>query len=367
MKLIKKFFRNKEIYSRIAIILLCIVDGLAILILHREVTPWGNYLCITAIAIFFLWSIRWIVFHGNPFWTRSKLITRLMANAIAPSWWGVFYLLVFVIHLGWLTDGSLNLFFVSSYITSEVVFSIIVAALGIVVLGEFFPEARAEKKNVENKIFVSGISALGSVPPSYDFEKFSIIPLVKILQETERKNEKCKMLILLSNYYTAADKVINNKTLEQRLDVVKRTIQLGDPSLTDEEFDKWTIEEKLRKLIKEVAIHVFSESKDWINGNLEIEFTDPCDYDAYPDCFKLLSKDTNNLDNSSNTEICFNLTPGTASISSIVTLLSIDSKRKLYYYSQDGSIFDNPIRPVDKTKVPLENLLSQALETLRKS
>lgn len=365
MKTLNKFFNNKEVYSRLAIILLCILDCIAVLIMHNVEGPWVTCLYVTIIAIFLLWVIRWGIFHGNPFWTRSKLVTRLMANAIAPSWWGVFYLLVFIIHLGWLTDGSLNLFITNNR-TSEVLSSVIVAALGLVVLGEFFPEAKAEKRSVDTKIFVSGISALGSVPPSFDFEKFSMTPIVKILQETKREGEKCKLLILLSDYYTA-NKLINNKTLEERLDIVKQTIRLADMNLTDEEYNKWSVEEKLTKLIKEVAIHNFSKSEDWINCYLEIEFTKPCNYDDYPTCFNTLSKVTKELDFANNTELCFNLTPGTAPISSIVTLLSIDSKRKLYYYSQDSSIQENQIKPVDKTKVPLENLLSQALETLKEA
>lgn len=357
-------FKNKSIYSTIVLFLIIAGDCLSILYLHKGINPWGAYLWAITTSIFVVWIIRWFSFLGNPFWVRSKILTRLMANAIVPSWLGAFYLLMFIIHIGWLTDGSLNLFLKSNNKTYEVITSLVIAIVGIIVLIEFFPEARAKKTKIKNKIFVSGISALGFVPSSFD-DKFSITPIVKILQETERKSEKCNLLILLSDYYTA-DKEINNKTLEQRLDIVKQTIQLGDPSVTSNEFNKLSINKKLKKLINEVAKHNFPDSKDWIENNLTIQFTNPCDYDDYPKCFKTLSKEVKKLD-TNDTEICFNLTPGTAPISSIVTLLSIDSKRKLYYYSQDEASKEKPIKPVDKTKVPLENLLSQALETLKEN
>lgn len=314
-------------------------------------------------AIVLLWLLRWYIFRGNPFQVRSKILTRLMANAISPSWMGAIYLLLFIIHIGWLTNETLNLFFISSFDVNDTIATLIVSIVGIISLIEFFPEGKVEKdKGEKAKVFVSGISALISPPPSYDFERFNLTPLVKILQETEKDKEKCTILILLSDFFTA-DKVINNKNLKERLAVIKQTIELSGRTVSVEEFMNWPIETKLAELIKEVAKHKFPESKDWIERNLTIQFTKACDYDDFPACFKLLSKEIRRYD-TRDKEICFNLTPGTASISSIVTLLSIDANRKLYYYSQDDAKKPNPIKPVDKTKVPLENLLSQALETL---
>ena len=151
--------------------------------------------------------------------------------------------------------------------------------------------------------------------------------------------------------------------LEERLEVVRKTIELSGRVVPTDEFEKWSIEEKLTELIKEVAKHKFPESKKWIDENLRIHFTKDCNYDKFPDCFKLLSEEIKKYD-TKDKELCFNLTPGTAPISSIVTLLSIDANRKLYYYSQDEEVQSHPIISVEKAEVPLENLLSQALETL---
>ena len=61
----------------------------------------------------------------------------------------------------------------------------------------------------------------------------------------------------------------------------------------------------------------------------------------------------------------------------VMTLLAIDGDRELYYYSQEEmpagmTCFDKLafkeklLRPVDKNKIPLYNLLSQALDKFEK-
>ena len=65
--------------------------------------------------------------------------------------------------------------------------------------------------------------------------------------------------------------------------------------------------------------------------------------------------------------------PGTGIIGSLMTLMAIDGDRYLYYYSQEPmptlnsdeekrTFRERQVLPVDKSKVPLQALLSQALE-----
>ena len=69
-------------------------------------------------------------------------------------------------------------------------------------------------------------------------------------------------------------------------------------------------------------------------------------------------------DNDSNV-LFFNLTPGTGVVGSLMTLMAIDGDRSLYYFSQDSRLQeDKRLKVVDKSQIPLKNLLSQALETL---
>lgn len=49
-----------------------------------------------------------------------------------------------------------------------------------------------------------------------------------------------------------------------------------------------------------------------------------------------------------------------------MTLLAIDGDRKLYYHEQGSKATDiaKRIKQVDKSKLPIQNLLSEALEKL---
>ena len=64
-------------------------------------------------------------------------------------------------------------------------------------------------------------------------------------------------------------------------------------------------------------------------------------------------------------KLVFNLTPGTTVVSALMTILAIDSQRTLFYYRQ-GDVPPNTKRliEVNKSNIPLRNLLSQALESL---
>ena len=59
------------------------------------------------------------------------------------------------------------------------------------------------------------------------------------------------------------------------------------------------------------------------------------------------------------------MTPGTATMSSVMSLIAIDGDRRLFYYSQDKKLpIELRLKEVYKKEIPLENLLSQALENV---
>ena len=56
---------------------------------------------------------------------------------------------------------------------------------------------------------------------------------------------------------------------------------------------------------------------------------------------------------------------GTVTMSSVMTLIAVDGDRDLYYYSQDTNQSEClRMKKVNKSMIPLENLLSQALENI---
>lgn len=360
---VKQLLDNRNTYSWAALFILLLCETFAFCGIHCSWCIWGPWTLLASLLVIAIGIVGNILKH--TFNLRSVILTKLLANTISPQPLGTIYLLLFVIHIGWLTNAVMNLFMPDDIV--DVAISVGICIFGLIILICFFPDGKVEKnKGNKFKVFVSGISGLNSVPPSLDFDKYNVRPLVRILEETNMTGDDCEFLILLSDFYTKAKKQEpdeEKKELQRRWDVIRDTVKLAVPDLNEDEFSKLTIEEKLERLIIETAKNEFRE-REISFKKLKIHFTAPCNYEDFPTCFRLLSNEIREYD-TRDKEICFNLTPGPASISSIVTLLSIDADRKLYYYSQDDSKRNKPIELVDKTKVPLENLLSQAIDTLK--
>lgn len=335
-----------------------------------------------------------------PFWPDKQTFTKLMANAIAPSWLGAGYLLFFVVHIGWLTDGSFIFFQSDNRHLFQNSISLITSILGGLKLISFFPEGKLNKENASQVVFVSGISKLSSERAMLDdkemkvFSLYNVKPLVSMFNlcfktKMIKSDGVLKLLILSSEVHyqtdffkdslvelpTAktgpddykglfdADSVIEDVSIINREGKVRKStcllLSLTDDSkeLGDEELAA-TTEEGLRKIIRSTAIHNYPKMKDYFN-QLKIEFTSPCDYDNFEQCFEVLSNAIKKEDKSKDVRLYFNLTPGTGIVGSLMTLFSLDKYRNLYFYAQNSS---KEIVSVDKSKVPLENLLSQALE-----
>ena len=382
-------FKNRNTYSSIVLILVLVSEAIVITGLKyqiQEMTIWP--LAILA-PIFMLVLIGW--FYGKyEFWPQSTIFTKLMANAIAPSWWGAFYLLFFVIHIGWLTNGSFDLFKSSNLDTKDVVVLLIVGSIGLFILICFFPDGKIDKRKAKKVVLISGISKL---QPTIPFEKLNLSPLVSILDLTFKKNDEgkteidfsdiSKMLILNSNIHEDnafalpkveiditknheySDKVNLLKDLfptgeifyNEKTEPIRMIVKLGDSCYKT---PIKTVEEKLRRSIKDAALLIYPEESERIES-LKIEFTNYCDYDNFEQCFDTLQDAIKKEDNNEQ-RLFFNLTPGTGIVGSLMTLFSIDKDRELFFYAQMTSKL---LKPVHKSRLPLENLLSQALEKIK--
>ncbi len=338
---------------------------------------------LTFIAILVAYCCNNIIFLPN-----KKIFTKLMSNAIAPNWLGAFYLLLFVVHIGWLTDGSLNYFQTSNDNLMPVTVSLLTGLLGMTVLICFFPEGKPNKEDAKHIVFVSGISLLAKdkqkiVLSKKEYTKVSLYNvggLVKIFslcfdkKKVESTNVS-KLLILNSNAHYQADYfkdlvveicVKKNQQhkwehfLENGLKVDYQTIDSGNEDsvviyvIID---NSASVEDNLRTIIKIRGLQDFPNEEEFFT-NLQIDFTLPCDYDDFEQCFRELNDSIKKEDNKEQL-LYFNLTPGTGIVGSLMTLFSLDKYRELYFYAQYSS---KELVPVDKSKVPLENLLSQALE-----
>lgn len=110
----------------------------------------------------------------------------------------------------------------------------------------------------------------------------------------------------------------------------------------------------------------FPDKKEEIEA-LDICFTTPCDYDLFEECYTVLDEAVRHEDEP-NAQLCFNLTPGTGIVGSLMTLFSIDADRLLFYYAQFTSDYRSNherVQEAKKEKIHLESLLSQALQKLK--
>jgi len=381
-------FKKRDSYSSIVLLLVLVAEIIVIIGLKTQIYDLVCWSLVVTVPIILLIVIG--KFYGKfEFWPQSTIFTKLMANAIAPSWLGAFYLLFFIIHLGWLTDGSLNLYKSGIKDTYDVIISLIAGLIGLFVLICFFPEGKSNKDNAKKVVLISGISKLQSTIP---FDKLNLTPLVSILDLAFKRNDEgktvidfsdiSKLLILNSNIhenntFTLPKVVIditNNHEYGDKVDLLKGLFPTSEINYNDkgepimivqlgESRNKTsinTVEGRLRRSIKDAALLIYPEESERIES-LKIEFTNYCDYDNFEQCFDTLQDAIKNEDNNDQ-RLFFNLTPGTGIVGSLMTLFSIDKDRELFFYAQMTSKL---LKPVDKTKLPLENLLSQALEKIQ--
>mgnify|MGYP002621946934 CR=1 FL=1 len=393
-----KLLHRRDTYSTLAFLLVLIAEVYIIYGLKNMSLDFAIPAVFVGLIVF-LAAIGRLYGH-HEFWPQSTIFTKLMANAIAPSRLGAFYLLFFIIHLGWITDGSLNLFKSDNYDTNDVLISVYTGCIGLFFLICFFPEGKVDKSKAKRVVLVSGISKLNIKKETYkgddiDVEVgiislFNLVPLVRffnlIFYSKQIGVQDVKKLLILSsdvhysrNFFANAaiditwfiehgktqNPLFNKDRIREYTDGNGHTtyayyvVSPPNKDLSFEDSHKET-DNLLRTIIKIAALQEFPDQEDFIN-HLQIEFTSSCNYDDFEQCFQNLDVAIKKEDNNQQL-LYFNLTPGTGIVGSLMTLFSIDKDRELYFYAQNSS---KELLAVDKSKLPLENLLSQALDKIK--
>ena len=309
--------------------------------------------------VFILYFISIAV--GLRFSMRSAIVSKLLANAIAPTTLGTLYLLAFVIHVGWLTNVILGFYTENGRDFLPVAFAALICVLGLIALVIFFPAGK-ESKIDPKTVYISGISEIKK-PFDGNYSKLNLRPLVRILQN-EKSFANCELLILRSDY----NKISDDKLSEIIRNVLAFVIDTENSSqdVIDDKVNRLLegkdIKKQLETLVKEVARREFPERTDI--DDLIIEWTNvPCDYNDFKSCYDALDEKVKIMDDIRHRLICC-VSPGTAMVGAVLTLLSIDGDRELYYYSQDNNLPDcERMKYINKNDIPLQNLLSQALES----
>ncbi len=377
-KCVADYLSNRNSFSSVAWILLIIGELFALLCIRGNAYLWGEWtvygILTVGVLIFALWVIGQKFNH--EFKIRSIILTRLLANAIAPQRIGTIYLLLFVIHIGWLTNATMSLFMESDI--GKVIATIIVCIIGTIVLIAFFPNGKGKNTGPLNRIVISGISKLF---PFNEYKKFNLLPFVRIFQKVKAN----KIVVVLSDILIKEgylSPIIYVTEEQKKDDPIKFATFSEDPSIEKMRGmhinqlgsikgitrDMEIIKKDLKQVLKNAARVEFYNDKDILEtiDACEIVFTDfIADYNNYQTSFVNINELVQTLDTPNN-KLFFNLTPGTVTMSSVMTLIAVDGDRSLYYYSQDDKIpVELKLEKVNKNQIPLENLLSQALENVK--
>ena len=373
---------NSKTYSVIVLLVLIVGEVSGILGQQLECDFWFVPIIVSVVLSFLLAIVAWKHKHLRP---NSGILANLVSSTISPSWLGIAFLIVFISHFTWWMDVVIEFFKPVSDERGSWCLLFFISSCGLIITGWFFPEGGLiPKDNKTRVVFFSGISLVpsGANGRKVEYSKFNIIPIVRMLQTVfdengQFKGKPCKLVILNSD----AKENLNVGNSDYEYPVLTGILTGPNPvgssgfwkkdaehlSIKKTSDDRTTLrEEKLRNIIKDAALIEFPDKKEEIEA-LDICFTTPCDYDLFEECYTVLDEAVRHEDEP-NAQLCFNLTPGTGIVGSLMTLFSIDADRLLFYYAQFTSDYRSNherVQEAKKEKIHLESLLSQALQKLK--
>lgn len=340
---------TKKPYSWTALTLVLVAEVLMLIFLRIRLSVLVG-LVLLLLLLLFIRKLR-----GLTFSVRST-VSKLLANAISPTRLGTSFLLAFVIHIGWLGNAVHGLFSGTDAEFSHTLFSTIVCVVGLSALVLFFPDGKEEKNGDAKETILSAMSLI-SVPRSGQYSDLNLRPLVRVLEG--RKIDNCELLILRSDYNGISDEDLSKSITGVMEFLFEHNKE--DKDLASALLDGKTVVEQMEALIKKVAQIEFPGREEEI-ARLSIEWTDPCNYNVFKSCHDALIHKIEEKDDYNHRLICY-VSPGTALVGALITLMAIDGDRELYYYSQEKNVDDSKrLMRVNKNDIPLKNLLSQALE-----
>ena len=373
---------NSKTYSVIVLLVLIVGEVSGILGQQLECDFWFVPIIVSVVLSFLLAIVAWKHKHLRP---NSGILANLVSSTISPSWLGIAFLIVFISHFTWWMDVVIEFFKPVSDERYSWYLLFFISSCGLIITGWFFPEGGLiPKDNKTRVVFFSGISLVpsGANGRKVEYSKFNIIPIVRMLQTVfdengQFKGKPSKLVILNSD----AKENLNVGNSDYEYPVLTGILTGPNPvgssgfwkkdaehlSIKKTSDDRTTLrEEKLRNIIKDAALIEFPDKKKEIEA-LDICFTTPCDYDLFEECYTVLDEAVRHEDEP-NAQLCFNLTPGTGIVGSLMTLFSIDADRLLFYYAQFTSDYRSNherVQEAKKEKIHLESLLSQALQKLK--
>ena len=307
---------------------------------HKE-----NILIYLMVAIIgFLLVLLPLLIHRKSFRFRRDTMTKLLASVIRSRTLHIIYLCLFILHISCLGSVTHSFLIEDNELLDGIV--MIIITMGCAVLIITFPNPKRKEKN-ENKVFISGISKFSFKKEV--IEEFQLYPIIReffVIKSKIALKEGDKMHIILS-------KDINLNYIEQRISEIQTPKFLKSiKGYNSQESVDWFIQEiskielnndnfykTITNFIKLHAKYTYYDNKEFLKliDNLEITYSPPANYNNFKECFDITRTILEEYEKAGY-DVIINSSPGTATLTSALTILSMASNRQLLYYSQDETI-----------------------------
>jgi hypothetical protein len=272
--------------------------------------------------------------------------------------------------------------------TDILVFIIILT--GGVLLIYTFPDTLKKELN-KPKVFISGISifTFKNTEGKSTIEQSQLYPLVRAFHVTSNANIELKERDILHILLTSS--IDRDFILKRKEEIEKITKFVRDDENNSEESEsvQWFNEEIKRiskdpeedvkknidKFIKTLAKYAFYDNGALLSviDKLDIRYSKAIDYNNFKDCYDTANSVLEHYSNKRSDQkhdikpydIVINCTPGTVTLSSALSILSMADNRRLIYYNQNKEIpISNRMMEIAENKLEFKELIEQVAEDL---
>jgi hypothetical protein len=378
MKKVKRIFKSIRFW---ALLLLISSEVSSIIFLRHHLCKcfctWETALLIPSVIL-----VVFLVWNRTGFSIQQKTVAKLLASAIQPRHSTIVYLFLFILHITCLGNAVYN--FSTGNVKETDIFVFIIILAGGILLIYTFPDA-PKKGTDKKKVFISGISNI-SFPPDYEensptkgqyfIEKSNLYPFVRAFQVTYKTNIELKEGDILHVLLTNREFI---SKLKNNINKVQKFIKDKKSSNSDESVQWFNdeikrisnepeedIKKNIDKYVKTLAKYTFYDKETLLSviDKLDIRYSKAIDYDNFKDCYDTANSVLEDYPNEEY-DIVINCTPGTATLSSALSILSMADNRRLIYYNQNNDIpINNRMMEIAENKLEFKELIEQVAEDL---
>ncbi|MDR1222290.1 MAG: hypothetical protein LBL07_05350 [Tannerella sp.] len=380
MKKVKRIFKNVRFWA----LLLLISSEVSLIIFFRNhfyqyISVWETTLLIPSVVL-----MVFLAWNRTGFSIKQKTVAKLLASVIQPRHSTIVYLFLFILHITCLGNAAYN--FSTGNVSGTDILVFLIILTGCILLIYTFPDA-PKKGTDKKKIFISGISNIffnkdnKKISPTYGqyvIEQANLYPVVRAFHVTHNTNIKLKegdiLHILLTDnidreYISKLEGAIS--TIEEFVNDKNINSEKSDSvKWFNDNFKKMDLTKDITTIITEYirlfAKYAFYDNETLLSviEKLDIRYSKAIDYNNFKDCYDTANSvlETYPIENN---DIVINSTPGTVTLSSALSILSMADNRRLIYYNQNNDIpINNRMMEIAENKLEFKELIEQVAEDL---